>query len=190
MLERVFQRKQVKRIALAVTPLASMTSTVNSSAMLPSALVNLPITPPLALASIEGEVEPRVAQASSPLNGGSDPSEEVLMEIENITTSIDEIFVVEAIIPLKRVLEGVTEDADLLMKIIGTTSPLTTNPLAGMIGTTSSPIKIGIEMVILHIPKEFLMKTILSSPAALSDSLPQSSTGTMLKEPSTDAAMQ
>lgn len=97
-LKRAFQRKRNKKIAPMVTPLAPttgtidsstapplvlidlppavaslapMTGTVNSPAALPRVLVDLPITPPPVPASIKEEVAPSVAQAPSPLNGGT-----------------------------------------------------------------------------------------------------------------------
>lgn len=104
-LKRAFRRKRVKRTTLVVSPLALIHSIVNPLIVPPTAPVGPPITfplalvdplvaPPLAPFSIEGEVAPPITQTPSLLNGDGSPPKEVLMEVENITTSSDEAFVV------------------------------------------------------------------------------------------------
>lgn len=83
-LEKVFQRKQARRTAPAVTPQALAINTIDLLVVLPPTLVDLPIAPLLAPSSMEGEVDSLVAQALPSLNSGS--PEEILMEVENITT--------------------------------------------------------------------------------------------------------
>lgn len=85
-----------------ITLLASMVSTIDPPAMLPLALVDLPIAPPPTPILIKGEVALPIAQAPSSLNGDSGPSEKVPMEVKNITTLPHETLMVEAIVPLER----------------------------------------------------------------------------------------
>lgn len=80
------------------------------------ALVDLPVAPPLTPASMEEEVAPHVAQAPSLLDGSSGLLEEASMEVKNITTLSDEVFVVEAIISIERVSK---ETIELLIQQTG-----------------------------------------------------------------------
>lgn len=113
--------------------------------MLPPTPIDLSIVPPSALTLIEEKVAPLVVQALSLLNGGNDPLKEVSMKVENITLP-DEIFVVEATVPLKRVSIK-TVDVDPSKGMIGTTSPSITDPSARMIGTMNPLAEIEVEAV-------------------------------------------
>lgn len=116
-----------------------MASTIGPPMALLLTPLDLSIMPPLALASIEGEVAPPIDQAPSSLGGDDGQPKEILIEVENITTSLDKAFMVEAIIPSQRVLVEVGDAADSLKEMVGiTSSPIIDLP-AGMISTTSPP---------------------------------------------------
>lgn len=157
------------------TPLAPTTSTIDPLVVLPLTLVDLSVAPPLALVSLGGEVASSVAQAPSLLRGDAGLPEKVLMEVENITTPLDEAFVVEVILPAERTLGETMEATGLLAKMIGTMSLL-----------EESWVKVLVSICAPESP----MEAIFSCPTvSFSSNLLQPSIDTMPEDPNIDAVM-
>lgn len=107
---------------------------------LPPTPVDLPVIPPMAPTPMEEDVTLPVVQAPSLLGGDGGHLEVVSVKVENIPTPSDEAFMMEAIIPSKRVSVEATDSANLSKGVPGTTNMLATNPYVGMINTTSPPM--------------------------------------------------